>query len=174
MAIDRLRSAMLKPVQVSPADAGEPMSLEELRDAAACSSDKERLVGLIAAPLAAMIGLLVMTSLVDNDPRALLGDGRANPAHVSIALYHDLTIVMIALSVAVLATSMLRKRVLAGIAMALFGLAIFNLHYWGFGIPFLMAGAWLLQRAYRIQQDLRLAGAGIAGPRGAKASRTRR
>ena len=45
-----------------------------------------------------------------------------------------------------------------GIVLALFGLGIFNLHYWGFGVPFIMAGAWLLVRAYRLQQKLKLAG----------------
>ena len=38
--------------------------------------------------------------------------------------------------------------------MALYGLAVFNLHYWGFGVPFILAGAWLLVRAYRLQRDL--------------------
>ena len=33
---------------------------------------------------------------------------------------------------------LLRKRLFLGIATALYGLAIFNLHYWGFGIPFIM------------------------------------
>jgi hypothetical protein len=39
--------------------------------------------------------------------------------------------------------------------MALYGLSIFNLHFWGFGIPFILAGAWLLVRAYRFQQKLK-------------------
>ena len=38
--------------------------------------------------------------------------------------------------------------------MALYGLSIFNLHYWGFGIPFLLFGSWYLVRAYRLQQKL--------------------
>ena len=49
-----------------------------------------------------------------------------------------------------------------GIALCLYGLAVFNLHYWGFGVPFLMAGAWYLVRAYRLQQELKRAEA--AGP----------
>jgi hypothetical protein len=36
-------------------------------------------------------------------------------------------------------------------------LAIFNLHYWGFGLPFILAGAWYLVRAYRLQRDLGVA-----------------
>jgi hypothetical protein len=39
--------------------------------------------------------------------------------------------------------------------MALYGLAVFNLRYWGFGVPFVMVGAWYLVRAYRLQQELK-------------------
>ncbi len=35
-----------------------------------------------------------------------------------------------------------RKRLFMGILAAMYGLAIFNLHYWGFGVPFVMVGAW--------------------------------
>ena len=45
-----------------------------------------------------------------------------------------------------------------GIALALYGLAVFNLHYWGFGVPFLLAGAWYLVRAYRLKQELKRVG----------------
>ncbi len=45
-----------------------------------------------------------------------------------------------------------------GIALALYGLAVFNLHYWGFGVPFLLAGAWYLVRAYRLSQELKRVG----------------
>ena len=57
--------------------------------------------------------------------------------------------------------ALLRKRLFLGIGLALFGLAVFNLHYWGFGVPFLLAGAWYLVRAYRLNQELkRLEGSG--------------
>jgi len=59
-----------------------------------------------------------------------------------------------------LATAWFRKRMPLGIVMALFGLGIFNLHYWGFGVPFLLAGAWYLTRAWRLQSKLKLAGGG--------------
>jgi hypothetical protein len=42
--------------------------------------------------------------------------------------------------------------------MALFGLGIFNLRYWGFGIPFLLGGSWYLVRAWRLNSKLKLAG----------------
>ena len=74
-----------------------------------------------------------------------------------------------------------RKRLLLGIASALYGLSFFNLHYWGFGVPFILIGSWYLVRAYRLQQKLKLAKAGRrpgtvgsggrpAGPRRASAT----
>jgi hypothetical protein len=56
-----------------------------------------------------------------------------------------------------MATALLRKRFFLGLTMALYGLATFNLHYWGFGVPFLLFGAWLLVRTWRLQQSLKLA-----------------
>jgi len=64
----------------------------------------------------------------------------------------------------------LRKRLFLGIVLALYGLAVFNLHWWGFGIPFVMGGAWLLVRTYRLQRDLKDALAG-APPRGRSGGR---
>jgi hypothetical protein len=43
---------------------------------------------------------------------------------------------------------------------------VFNLHYWGFGVPFILGGAWLLVRAYRLQRDLREATGEVASRRG--------
>ena len=86
-----------------------------------------------------------------NDPPARLKDGHINTLHVSLSLYHDLEIVLIVLSLLMLATAMWRKRLYLGIVTALYGLAIFNLHYWGFGVPYIMVSAWLLVRAYRLQ-----------------------
>lgn len=158
MILERLRDAILKPVdapdeQQSPA--GGPMSSEELEDTVRFADDKERLIGLLAAPLAAAIGILVISALIVNDPAALLRSGLPNKLHVSLSLYYELGGVLIALSVLMLAMAMLRKRLLLGILLALYGLAVFNLHYWGFGIPFIMGGSWLLVRAYRLQRDLR-------------------
>ena len=45
---------------------------------------------------------------------------------------------ILGLSVLILVSSLLRKRLFQGITMALYGLAVFNLHYWGFGIPFVL------------------------------------
>jgi hypothetical protein len=37
----------------------------------------------------------------------------------------------------------------------MFGLTTFDLHGWGFGIPFVLGGSWLLMRAYRLHRDLK-------------------
>ncbi|MGA2530151.1 MAG: hypothetical protein ABSG36_13440 [Acidimicrobiales bacterium] len=153
---ERLRGLVLKPATPGEhkAPAG-PRTVAELEAAVASADDKERLIGLIAAPLAAAIGILVISALIVNDPPALLKNGQINSLHVSLSLYHDLGGVVLALSILMLGTALWRKRLYLGIVSALYGLAIFNLHYWGFGIPFILFGAWLLVRAYRFQRDLR-------------------
>ena len=87
---------------------------------------------------------------------------------MSLSLYHDLGGVILALSVLMLVTAMWRKRLYLGIVTALYGLAIFNLHYWGFGVPFILFSAWLLVRAYRLQRDLREATEGNPSRTGAQ------
>jgi hypothetical protein len=155
---DRLRTAVMRPVAPSAGDvSSEAMSVQELEEASHFATDKERLVGLVAAPLAAAIAFLVMAALVANDPPAHLKSGSIDPRHVSVGVYHNLELVLIGLSLVMLATALWRKRLFLGIATALYGLGLFNLHYWGFGVPFVMAGSWLLVRAYRLQQQLRLA-----------------
>ena len=156
---ERLRRAIVKPADPEAASTdtsfGEPSSVEKLEAAVRSADDKERLIGLLAAPLAAAIGILVISALIVNDPAAVQKNGQVNRLHVSLSLYHDLGGVLIGLSVLMLVMAMLRKRLFLGIVMALYGLAVFNLHYWGFGVPFIMGGAWLLVRAYRLQRDLR-------------------
>ena len=84
--------------------------------------------------------------------------------HQSTTVYDELTYVILAMSVLILVSSLLRKRLFQGITLALYGLAVFNLRFWGFGIPFLLAGAWYLVRAYRLQQALKRAEADAPGP----------
>jgi len=170
---DRLRNAVLKPVEADsrPKSSDEHQSVEELEAAVRYANDKERFIGLIAAPFAAAIGILVSGSLIVNDPPARLKNGHINTLHVSVSLYHDLEVVLIVLSLVMLATAMLRKRLYLGIVTALYGLAIFNLHYWGFGVPFIMVSAWMLVRAYRLQRDLREATGGNGSRDGVRQSR---
>jgi len=169
----RVRDALVKPVEPDAAQkakgSDESMTVEELEDAVAFANDKERLTGLLLAPVAAAIGLLVIGDLISHDPPALKKNGQINTLHVSVSLYHELELVLLALAVVMLVTAFYRKRLFLGIVMALYGLAVFNLHYWGFGVPYILAGAWLLVRAYRFQRDLREAtgtGPGRARPQG--------
>jgi hypothetical protein len=161
---ERLRRAMLKPPTsgapappaASTAGGDKPRPVEEIEAEARSANDKERLVGLIAAPLAALIGLLVIDHDISIDPAT----GRN---HVSIGLYHELLLVLLVLSIVMLATAWFRKRAYLGMVMGLYGITVFNLHYWGFGVPFAMVAALLLVRAYRLQKELRIAGGGTPG-----------
>ncbi|HLX87054.1 MAG TPA: hypothetical protein VKR22_01130, partial [Acidimicrobiales bacterium] len=165
---ERLRDSMLKP---APPDAvartpSARASIDELEARVRYADDKERLIGLLAAPIAAMIGILVTNDLVAHDPPALLRNGHPNKLHVSVGLYHELELVVLGLALVMLASAFYRKRMLVGGAMALYGLAVFNLHYWGFGVPFVIGGAWYLVRAYRAQRELKEATAeGSSRPR---------
>ena len=105
----------------------------------------ERLIGLIAAPLAAAIGLLVVQSLVATNTKT----------YSSVS--GTLALSLFVLAAAMLASAWFRKRLYLGIAMALYGLSIFNLHFWGFGVPYLLFGSWYLVRAYRFGQKLKFA-----------------
>jgi hypothetical protein len=153
---DRLKTAFLKPPKPGSASAREEvLSVEELETLAKSANDKERLIGLLAAPWAAGVGLLITSSLINNDPPAHLADGAVNKLHVSVSLYHEAMLALVVLSIVMLVTAFFRKRLYLGMVMALYGLTVFNLHFWGFGIPFVMIGAWYLVRAYRFQRRLR-------------------
>jgi hypothetical protein len=153
---ERLRRRVLKSPDASGERVVPKLSPTDAAEAdTKLASDKERLIGLIAAPIAAGIGLLVTDSLIANDPAPRLADGLPNKLHVDIGLYHEVFLAVLALSVIVLVTSWFRKRLFAGIGLALIGLAIFNLRFWGFGIPFLVCGSWFVTRSYRLNQRLR-------------------
>lgn len=162
---DWMRRTFLKPEDPDAIRAKateKPESVEELETLVRYADDKERAIGLVAAPVAAAIGFLVIHALVVNDPEQHLKNGKIdpnyiNPHYVSVSLYDDLFLVLLALSVLMLTMAMLRKRLYLGIVTALYGLSIFNLHYWGFGVPFLICGSWYLVRAYRLHRDLKLA-----------------
>jgi hypothetical protein len=154
----RLRYAMVRPDDDAADTASkEDRSVEEIQETIARADDKERGIGLIAAPIAAALSFLIIGTLIHNDPPI------DTKNYVSPSLYHTLEFVLLGLAVGILVTALLRKRMFLGIAFALYGLAVFNLHYWGFGVPFLLAGAWYLVRAYRLNQELKRAGgAGVS------------
>ena len=153
---DRLRNAVLKPVDPGSVEASdEQPSVEELEAKVKSADDKERLIGLLAAPLAAAIGILVISALIDNDPPARLKNGQLDTApREPVALPRPRRRAPGPFGPDA-RDGHVRKRLYLGIVMALYGLAIFNLHYWGFGVPFILVSAWFLVRAYRLQRDLR-------------------
>jgi hypothetical protein len=157
---DRVRDAMVRPAdpeQPTPKLTGGeyPTTVPELEAAVKRADDRERMIGLIAAPIAAALGFIISASLVANDPKALLSTGQINKLHVNPSLYVELGAVSVALALVMLVTAWFRKRLYLAITMALYGLSLFNLHFWGFGIPYIFAGAWLLVRSYRLQQRLK-------------------
>ena len=136
-----------------PADEG-PQTVEELEETVARMDDRERLIGLAAAPLAGVIAIIVVSTY---------GSKAGRPAS---SVDSSLALALFALALAALACAWFRKRLYLGIVFALYGLSIFNLHYWGFGVPFLLIGSWYLVRAYRFQQKLKLAKEGSPGGSG--------
>lgn len=175
----RLNRLILKPVDPAKAassPAAAKASVEELEEANRWATDKERLIGLVTAPIGALIAFLVIHADIDNDPVQYLKSGATNPKYTSVSLYHELLLVLLALCVLLMAAAWFRKRLYMGVLAALYGLAIFNLHWWGFGVPFVLVGAWYLVRAYRSQRDLKEARAvaeryGALGPPPASSKR---
>lgn len=129
--------------------AADDRTAEELREAIYRSDDRERAIGLVAGPLAAIVGILISSASIDY----------AHQHHQSVGVYVGLTYVLLGLAVLILVSSLMRKRLFQGITLALFGLAVFQLHYTyvGFAAPFILAGAWYLVRGYRLQQALKAA-----------------
>ncbi|HEY2213866.1 MAG TPA: hypothetical protein VGH31_02330 [Acidimicrobiales bacterium] len=160
----RFQNAIVKPDDPDgDAEAKAELATRPLADLEAESktlSDKERAIGFIAAPFGALITFIIVTVLDDHDPAPYFKNGKINAAHVNPSLYHELFFVLLGMSVLMLVTSFLRKRTVLGVVLGLFGLGIFNLHYWGFGIPFVLAGAWYLVRAYRLSQSIKAASGG--------------
>ena len=157
---DRFREAVLKP---EPAGAARTPSRrvreEEAEARARRMDDQERLIGLSMAPLAGLIAILVHAHQVANNPPV------GKPHHVSAGLALELEIVLLVLAVVMLGGAWFARRFVVGIAAALYGLAVFNLHWWGFGIPFVLMGAFFLVRQYRAQQEAKNAKPSGRSPR---------
>jgi hypothetical protein len=154
---DWARRSFMKPEDPSakPKAPEVPEDLDELEDLVKRADDKERAFGLIAAPAAAAIAFVVIHVL--NEQPKYSKPGVLNSQYISQSTLADLFIVLIVLAFGILIFSLLRKRLFMGVAAGLYGLAIFNMHYWGFGVPFVFVGAWYLVRAYRLQRSLRQA-----------------
>ena len=171
---DWMRRTFLKPED--PAATAEkkqvaaPLPLDELEATIKRADDKERGIGLIAGPIGAAIGFMVVHTLVANDPPQYLKGGVLDKLYVNPSLYDEALLVFLGLALLIVVFSLLRKRLLIGLATALYGVSIFNFHYWGFGIPFAICGAWYIVRAYRLHRDYRLATGDLPSGAGARAN----
>jgi hypothetical protein len=162
----RLSRLFLKPSKEMPGEEtpGSGASLEpagsdltKLQEYERVATDKERAIGLIAAPFGAVIALAIVGALNNANPTSHYKTGKIDHNY-DPKLYIELLLVLVAVSVVMLAAAWWRKRLYLGLATALYGLTTFNLHYWGFGVPYLGVGGWYLTRAYRARQAVRNAG----------------
>lgn len=142
---ERFTRLVMKADSTEPKDDTGPVTVDEIQEAIDRADDKERLIGLMAAPIAAAIGLVIIQTLVAHNAKAYVSEG---PVLVGMVF---------ALALGMLAASWFRKRLYIGITMALYGLSLVNLKFWGFGVPYMLFGSWYLVRAYRLQQKLKLA-----------------
>jgi hypothetical protein len=133
-------------------------SADELREALHRADDRERAVGLIAAPVATAISFGIITALIDRDhtPGAKVV--------ASVSTLHELLLVLLGLSVLMLVTALWRKRLFLGIVLAVYGVSLFQLGWLGFAVPFVLAGAWYIVRQFRMQSALRRAEDADVGP----------
>jgi len=148
----RLRYTMVRPDDDrSGSAAAEDRPADEVRDSIKRADDKERAVGLIAAPVSAAISFIVITALINRN------SGPSATHYTPASTYHELLLVLLGLGVLMLVTAFLRKRLFLAISLALYGVALFQLGWLGFAVPFVLAGAWYLVRSYRLQQELKRA-----------------
>jgi hypothetical protein len=153
---DRLRFAMVKPgTEPRPKAPEDDMSPEELKATVKKADDRERLIGLLAAPLAAAIAFIVSDHQIDT----------ARALGQNVSSFEEVEIVLLVASVAMMAFALWRKRLFLGVVMAVYGLSIFDLGrgYWEFAFPFVLAGAWMFVRGFRLQQKLKLVDPGPSG-----------
>jgi hypothetical protein len=154
---DRIRNFSLKPEDPdapAPSRGAYELSGEELQNEIKQANDKERAVGLLAGPVATLITFFVIYAKVVSDPPAHI-NGVVNRLHVNPSTYQGPFWTLIILSFGITAMALWRKRLPLGIVTAMYGLTIFNFGYLGFGVPFVMVGAWYLVRTYRLHRNLK-------------------
>jgi hypothetical protein len=158
---ERLKYAMVKPdddASARPA-ASDERSAEELQYAIRYADDRERAVGLIAGPISALISFIVIGSMINRNSQPTTAAKNFVPA----STYHWVLLVFLALAAVILVSAWWRKRMAMAISLAPYGVGLFQLGWLGFAVPFVLAGAWYLVRAFRLQQAFKKAGAEEVG-----------
>jgi hypothetical protein len=157
---ERLKYAMVKPDDSSDArPATDERSAEELQYAIRYADDRERAVGLIAGPISALISFIVIGSMISRNSQPTTAAKNFVPA----STYHWVLLVFLALAAVILVSAWWRKRMAMAISLALYGVGLFQLGWLGFAVPFVLAGAWYLVRAFRLQQAFKKAEAEEGG-----------
>jgi hypothetical protein len=165
---ERLKYSMVRPDESDASDARpatDERSAEELQYEIRYADDRERAVGLIAGPIAALISFIVTNADISRNSQPTT----AAKNFVAASTYHWVLLIFLALSLIILASAWWRKRMAMAIALALYGVGLFQLGWLGFAVPFVLAGAWYLVRAFRLQQAFKKAEAEEAGPTRANA-----
>jgi hypothetical protein len=157
---ERLKYAMVRPDDAPPEVKPDERSAGELEATIRRADDRERAVGLIAAPVAALIGFLVIGANISRNSSATTLPKNFVPA----STYHWVLLVFLALAVVMLVGAWLRKRIVLAVALALYGVGLFQLGWLGFAVPFVLAGAWYLVRGFRLQTALKRAEGDAGGP----------
>ena len=145
---------------------GQPVRpVEEIQEDLRRSNDKERTIGLVAAPVAAIVGIAISTASINyartlQPERSCLRRADVRPPRT-------------------------RRPDPGGIAVAQApvsgdhgrtvrsGRLPVHYTYVGFAAPFILVGAWYMVRAYRLQQELERSEADVGGVRRNSASPSR-
>lgn len=158
---ERLKYSMVRPDDDGPAPAAtDDRSAAELDATIKRADDRERAVGLIAAPISALISFIVIGSDINKNSSATTAPKDFVPA----STYHWVLLVFLGLAVIMMVSAWLRKRMILAIVLALYGVGLFQLGWLGFAVPFVLAGAWYLVRAFRLQQAFKKAETDEGGP----------
>ena len=108
-AWERIKYTLVRPDD-DPTGRGAPLddrTVEELEEAIRRSDDKERTIGLVAAPVAAIVGIAISSASINY--------ARAHNQNVHV--YEELTYVLLGLAVLILIASLMRKRLFQGITL---------------------------------------------------------
>jgi hypothetical protein len=138
------------------------MSKEELEHSIKHIDDRERLMGMLMAPL----GLGIGTFLLVNVPATTAHRAKGQLSHATLVTLGVATLII---SVVVFVAALTRRRSFLGFSLVFLGLPV------GFPllVPFWIVGGWIILRSYRWQRELTALGGGPAARgRAAPASKT--
>jgi hypothetical protein len=164
----RIRDALLKPGPATnrarPTEVLAEMSREEIAHRIKKLDDRERLLALCAAPLGAVVGILLTAITIHANPAV----HQKNHVAESTILFEGGARILLSGLVALAAMS--RRRSLVGFALLFLGTSmgspLFALPFWGLG-------GYLIWRVFKYQRVLTARGGASARSRGGASARSR-